>query len=131
VTDDLDTAGFFAAAARGRLAVCRCARCDTVLHAPVGYCRACGAFDVTWTEVAPTGRVYSYSVVTHQVHPDFPTPYTLLLIELDDLPQVRLVGRIDGRADVHVGRSVVAEFPPADEAPLADEALALPAWRLA
>jgi uncharacterized OB-fold protein len=123
VTDDLDTSGFFAAAARGRLAVCRSARCATVLHAPVGYCRACGGFGQTWTDVAPTGRIYSYSVVTHQVHPEFPTPYTLLLIELDELPQVRLVGHLDGRADVHVGQPVVATYPPGGAA--------LPEWRLA
>ena len=125
VTDDLDTAGFFAAAAQGRLAVCRCARCDAVLHAPVAYCRSCGAFEVTWTDVTPAGRVYSYSVVTHQVHPDFPTPYTLLLIELDDLPQVRLVTHVAGLVDVHIGRAVVADFPAAGDVP------ALPIWRLA
>ena len=123
--DDPDTAGFFAAAARGQLAVCRCPACDAVLHPPVGYCRSCGGFGQRWAEVAPHGRIYSYSVVTHQVHPAFPTPFTLLLIELDELPEVRLVGRLPGRPDVHVGRRVVAEFPPVDDG------ARLPVWRLA
>ena len=125
VVDDPDTAGFFAAAAEGRLAVCHCASCDAVLHPPVGYCRTCGGFGQRWQDVAPRGRVYSYSVVTHQVHPDFPTPYTLLLIELDERPEVRLVGRLDGRPEVHVGRPVVADFPPAADGPRR------PTWRLA
>jgi uncharacterized OB-fold protein len=126
VTDDPDTGGFFRAAAAGRLAVCRCATCDTVLHAPTGYCRNCGGYGQRWADVAPTGRVYSYTVVTHQVHPDYPTPHTLLLVELDDVPEVRLVGRLDGRPPVHVGQPLVADFV----ASAADQPV-LPVWRLA
>jgi uncharacterized OB-fold protein len=119
VVDDLDTGGFFQAAAEGRLAVRRCAHCAAVLHMPVAYCRACGSFDAHWSDVAPYGRVYSYTVVTHQVHPDFPAPYTVVLVELDELPEVRLVGRVDGRPDVSIGQPVVAEFSGS-----------LPTWRL-
>jgi uncharacterized OB-fold protein len=122
--DDLDTAGWFRAAAEGHLAVCRCSTCDAVLHMPVAYCRHCGGFDGRWTEVAPAGRIYSYTVVTHQVHPDFPVPYTVILVELDELPEVRLVGRLDGRPGVFIGQPVVAEF-----LELSDNA-ALPNWRL-
>ncbi len=124
VVDDLDTAGFFRAAADGRLAVCRCAGCGAVLHMPVGYCRHCGAFAPQWTEVSPAGRIYSYTVVTHQVHPDFPVPYTVILVELDELPEVRLAGRLDGRPEVYIGQPVTADFTtPAD-------GVALPTWRL-
>jgi hypothetical protein len=121
---DLDTAGYFHAAARGRLTVRRCGTCNAVLHMPVAYCRRCGGFDGRWAEVAPAGHIYSYTVVTHQVHPDFPVPYTVILVELDELPEVRLVGRLDGRPDVFIGQPVVAEF-----VPRADHA-ALPNWRL-
>jgi uncharacterized OB-fold protein len=110
VVDDRDTGGFFQAAAEGRLTVRRCTGCDAVLHMPVSYCRHCGSTEGRWDEVAPTGRVYSYTVVTHQVHPDFAVPYTVVLIELDDVPEARLVGRIDGRADVHIGLRLVAEL---------------------
>jgi uncharacterized OB-fold protein len=126
VVDDADTAGFFRAAADGQLALCRCASCDAVLHVPVGYCRTCGAFGQRWAEVAPTGRVYSFSVVAHQVHPEYPTPYTLLLIELEDEPEVRLIGHLDGRPAVHIGQRVIAEFPPAEGGQPV-----LPTWRLA
>jgi uncharacterized OB-fold protein len=119
IVDDVDTAGFFRAAAEGRLAVRRCARCDAVLHMPVGYCRHCGSFDGRWADVAPTGRVYSYTVVTHQVHPGFPVPYTVLLVELSELPEVRLVGRLKGTPDIYIGQPVVAELGGP-----------LPTWRL-
>lgn len=122
VVDDIDTAGFFRA---GRLVVRRCDACDAVLHMPMAYCRHCGTFSgsVTgrWAEVAPVGRIYSHTVVTHQVHPDFPVPYTVILVELDELPEVRFVGRLDGRPDVYIGLPVVAEF---------DDGTPLPTWRL-
>jgi len=124
IFDDIDTGGFFRAAADGQLAVRRCASCETVLHMPVGYCRNCGSFEGHWSPVVPQGRIYSYTVVTHQVHPDFPVPYTVLLIELDDVPEVRLVGRLEGRQDVRIGQRVVADF-----IPVADDA-AFPTWRL-
>lgn len=115
VVDDIDTAGFFHA---GRLVVRRCDGCDAVLHMPLMYCRHCGSFAGRWAEVAPVGRIYSYTVVTHQVHPDFPAPYTVILVELDEMPEVRFVGRLDGRPDVYIGQPVVAD------------SAQLPAWRL-
>lgn len=124
VVDDLDTGGFFRAAADGQLVVRRCAHCDAVLHMPVAYCRHCGSLKGGWVAVAPRGRIYSYTVVAHQVHPDFPVPYTVLLIELDGVPEVRLVGRLDGRPEVSIGQPVVADFVPVAEG------AALPSWRL-
>lgn len=125
VVDDHDTGGFFAAAARGALAVSHCGRCDAVLHMPRAYCRHCGAFEPVWRDVAPSGTVYSFIVVTHQVHPAFPVPHTILLVELDERPGVRLMGHLDGRADVRIGQRVTATF---DEPA---EGVWLPRWTLA
>jgi uncharacterized OB-fold protein len=122
--DDHDTAGFFQAAADGRLVVRRCSSCTAVLHMPVSYC-TCGSFDVDWVEVAPAGRIYSYAVVSHQVHPDFPVPYTVILVELSDVPEVRLIGHLDGRPDVYIGQPVVAEMR------ALPHGAALPTWRIA
>ncbi len=125
VVDDLDTGGFFAAAANGTLAILHCARCGTVLHMPRAYCRTCRSFDAEWRTVTPRGTVYSYTVVTHQVHPLFPVPYTLVLVELDALPGVRLVGHLDGRPQIAIGQAVQADFER-----LADDSV-LPRWTLA
>lgn len=110
VTDDIDTGGFFAAAADGKIAVCHCGSCGTVLHMPRAYCHVCGAFEPAWQDVAPTGTVYSFIVVTHQVHPAFPVPHTIVLVELDDRPSVRLMGHLDGRPDIAIGQRMVATF---------------------
>jgi uncharacterized protein len=110
VTDDLDTGEFFAAAGRGELAVCECATCGHTLHMPMRWCHRCGTGTVVWRSVAPTGRIHSYSVITHQIHPAFPVPYTVVLVDLDEAPGVRLAGRLGGRADVAIGDPVYATF---------------------
>lgn len=108
--DDPDTGGFFAAARRGELAVCTCAACGRTLHVPRGHCRHCGSFDVTWRSIAPTGRLHSWTVVEHQVHPAHPVPYTLVLVEPDEAPAARLVGSLPGRVDLHAGQAMEAWF---------------------
>lgn len=123
-TEDHDTAGFFAAAGRGELALCVCANCERVLHMPMPWCRHCKSGETRWDSVRPTGKIYSHTLVTHQVHPGFPVPHTLLLIELDDAPQVRLVGRLDGAPDVAIGDAVRATFRSVDER------AGLPQWHL-
>jgi uncharacterized OB-fold protein len=126
VVDDIDTRGFFDAARRGELAIRMCNGCDAVLHMPVAYCHHCGAWDGRWQVVAGTGTVYSWTVVAHQVHPAFPVPYTVLLVELDELPGTRVMGYLDGAAELEVGRRVQAWFETIDE----EQAIVLPQWRL-
>ncbi|WP_116996912.1 Zn-ribbon domain-containing OB-fold protein [Desertimonas flava] len=128
VDGDLDTGGFFEAARRGELAVRRCNGCDALLHLPRAYCKRCGSWDGRWETVAGTGTVYSWSVVEHQVHPAYPVPYTILLVQLDDEPAARFVGHLDGSPDVSIGQPVEAWF---DRVDTVDGDTVVPRWRLA
>lgn len=123
VTDDVDTGGFFEAAARGELALRRCNGCDAVLHVPRAYCRGCGSWEGRWEPVAPTGTIYTWSVVEHAVHPAFPAPYTVFLVELDGLPGTRLAGHLPGRPELRRGTPVTATFEEVD-------GMVWPQWRL-
>ena len=123
VIDDVDTAGHWEAASRGALAIRVCAECDAVLHMPVAYCRSCGSWRTDWEVVAPRGRIYSWTVVHRQIHPAFPAPYTLALIELLDRPQARLIGYLPGVPELAAGRELVAGFVEID-------GISLPEWRL-
>jgi len=123
VTDDHDTGGFFAAAARGELAIRMCNGCDAVLHVPIAYCRRCGSWDTRWQPVAGTGRLYSWTVVAHQVHPAHPVPYTVVLVELDDHPEARLVGRLAGRPELQAGQAMEVWFE------TVSDDVVLPQWR--
>ena len=123
VDDDLDTGGFFEAARRGAIAIRRCNGCDAVLHVPLAYCRHCGSWDTRWEDVAGTATVHSWTVVHHQVHPAYPVPYTVVLVDLDDLPGTHLVGRLDGTPDLRVDQPMVAWFEEVGEG------VVLPNWR--
>lgn len=121
VTDDPDTGGFFAAAARGNIAVCTCSACDNVVHLPRSLCDRCYAPTV-WRDVGPTARLVTYTVVEQQIHPAFEVPYTIVLVQLDDAPGVRLVGRLDGAVELRTGDAMVATF---DE----QDGIVVPNWR--
>ena len=84
VDDDRDTAGFWEAARRHELVVRACDHCGTVLHLPRAYCHTCGSWDGHWQVVTGHGHLYSWTTVEHQVHPAYPVPYTIVLVELDD-----------------------------------------------
>jgi uncharacterized protein len=123
VDDDRDTGGFFDAAGRGELVVRMCSGCGTPLHMPRAYCHTCGSWDGRWQPVAGTGTVYSWTVVEHQVHPAYPVPYTVVLVQLDDLPAIRLVGYLPGRPALAAGDRMRVWFE------TVGDGVAVPQWK--
>jgi uncharacterized protein len=108
--DDLDTGGFFEAAARGELVLRRCDDCDAVLHVPRMYCRHCRSWNGRWQPIDGSATLYSWTVVTHQVHPAYPTPYTVVLVDLDEAPGTHLVGQVPGAPELHAGMAMELWF---------------------
>ena len=49
-------------------------------------------------------------MVDHQVHPAYPVPYTIVLVDLDDAPGVRLLGNLPGSPDLHEGMPMRVRF---------------------
>ena len=91
VTDDLDTGGFFEAAAPRRAGhphVQRLRRRAPRAGRLLPPLRELGQplAGRSPAPVACTRGPWS----THQVHPAFPAPYTVVLVELDDHPEARL-----------------------------------------
>lgn len=123
VTDDRDTGGFWAAARQEKLVVRVCGGCGQVLHLPRAYCHHCGTWSEQWKEVAGRGRLASWTVAEHQVHPSFPVPYTVVLVELDDEPGVRLLGSIPGAPQLVAGQPMEAWFEHVDDD------VVIPQWR--
>lgn len=120
---DRDTGGFFAAAADGRLALRTCADCGRASHPPTAHCRHCGSWNTGWRDSAARGTLYSWITVTHGVHPAYPVPYTIVLVDVDDAPGVRLVGHIDGAPALTAGQAMQVWFDR-----LSDTAT-IPQWR--
>ena len=122
---DRDTQGFFEAAAQGRLVYRACNDCGHAAHPPTAHCAYCGSWNTAWRDAKGTGRLHTWTVVTHQIHPGYPTPHTLVVVELDDTPEVRLMGRIDGEPDLAAGMPMRVWFE------TLRDGSALPQWKVA
>jgi uncharacterized OB-fold protein len=89
-------------------------------------------FDLDWVEVAPRGRIYSWTRVWHPVHPALKDacPYVVVVVELPHAGNVRMLGNLlgDPRAPVEIGAEVEAVF---EHHPEAAPPYSLAQWRLA
>ena len=97
--DGLD-APYWEAAQEERLLVQRCDGCGLHRWGPEWICHACLGFEAQWVEVEPRGRIYSWERVWHPVHPALTTgcPYVVVLVELPQADNVRMVGNLLGAA---------------------------------
>jgi uncharacterized OB-fold protein len=66
-------------------------------------------------------------VVAHQVHPAYPVPYTVVLVDLDALPGTRLVGHLPGEHDLAVGMPLEVWFDELGE--IGGRRVVVPQWR--
>jgi uncharacterized OB-fold protein len=123
VTDDRDTGPFFAAAREGRLAYAACAQCNRAVHPPMPYCPHCGGDRIGWRTASGRGTLHGFTVVEHQVHPAFPAPSTVVLVALEETPDVRLVGQMSGTPTLQIGEPMEVWFE------AKGEDVVLPQWR--
>lgn len=121
ITDDPDSGPFWQAAAEGRLAIKVCEQCGDHLHLPKAFCPRCHVASDTWRTTNGRGRLHSWTVVEHQVHPGYPTPYTVVLVELEEAPQVRLLGMLPGRPELEANQTMTVFFEEVD-------GVVLPQW---
>ncbi len=56
-----------------------------------------------WRQVAGRGTLYAWTIVEHPTHPAYEVPYTVVLVDLDEAPEVRLAGNLPGRPTLEVG----------------------------
>lgn len=89
-------APFWAAAAQHRLELPRCAQCRAFNWYPGEQCAHCGHASFDWTELAPRGTLFSWSVVKRPLFAPYAViaPYIPAIVELDQAPGVRLVTRL-------------------------------------
>lgn len=108
------TRPFWTAAKEGRLVMQKCPRCATFNFHPKPWCIECGDRGLEWTEVRPTGTVYSYTV-SRSVAMNYPgwqgeLPVLLCLVDLDD--GVRMYAQVTDCSEeaIHVGMRVGVHF---------------------
>lgn len=93
---DAWTAPFWDAARDGRLVIARCPACGTWRMPPTPFCAACQTKGIDWQEVAPRGRLYSWTVVTRAPGVDMAAPYIPAVVALPQAGDVRLVAAVVG-----------------------------------
>jgi uncharacterized OB-fold protein len=126
---DADGAPFWEYAARGELRVQACADCGEPRFPPRPCCPHCRSFACEWRPTSGRGRIWSY------VRPHPPlldgyaelAPYNVILVELDELPRIRLVGNLVNEAGasinsvpesrIRVGARVQVVFEPGSGLP--------------
>ena len=126
--DDLNREWF----TRGRICIQSCNACNAVQHPPEIVCHACGGCEFGWRESAGQGRLESFAVVHHPVHPRLAQqcPYTLVVVSLDDVPGVNVVGNLSGAGEdsLEIGQALRATFEQVQDPE--QGALAIPQWEL-
>lgn len=68
----------------GVLRVQRCKDCETHVFIPQPCCTQCLGGNLEWVESSGRGTLYSYTVVHRPQQPSFDTPYTVVVVELEE-----------------------------------------------
>lgn len=110
-----------------------CKACGADQHPPEELCVRCGSTDLAYRASAGTGTIFSFTIVDYPVHPLLKDaiPYVIVLITLDDMPEIRIVGNLVGYPPdaTRIGlavRSIFTEVPD----PAGGEPLRLPHWEV-
>ena len=124
---DETSAPYWAAAAKHILKLPRCSNCAEFTLPPDITCPACHTLkpNFSYEEVSGRGKVRSWTVVRHSFLKGFELPFMLVDVQLDDQPQVRLIGQLLDGPDTHInlGDAVAVAFE--DLAP----GVSIPAFR--
>jgi len=102
----LDYEGFWNSIDEGHLALQKCGDCGAWCHPPQPVCPQCHSLKRTWQKVSGRGTVYSWVTYHDSLHPAFPAPYTVVLVELEE--GLRMVSHLVDvpPADIEIGMSV-------------------------
>lgn len=111
---DFDATEFWAGCNRGELMMQRCAQCKKFRWLPRPMCPSCHSLEREWVKVSGKGKVYSWTIITHPVHPAAVSrvPYNVVQVQLDEDPELILVSNLVGigNEDIRIGMAVRVEF---------------------
>lgn len=87
-----------------------CPECRQYQFYPRPFCVRCSCESLEWREISGLGTVYSFTVVWRPPLPDWPVPYVVAIVELDE--GVRLLANVisEDALDVHIGSRVRVAF---------------------
>ena len=111
---EFDAQEFWEGCNRGELLMQRCSSCKKFRWLPQPMCPACHSIEGEWVKVSGKGTVYSYTIITHPVHPAARSrvPYNVAQVQLDEDPQLILITNLVGiqNEDIRIGMPVRVVF---------------------
>jgi acetyl-CoA acetyltransferase/uncharacterized OB-fold protein len=113
----LASAEFWTAGSDGVLRILRCADCGAYTHPPLPRCRSCRSDRVTMAPVSGRAVVAGFTVNHQQWLADFPPPYVIAIVALEEDDGARLTTNIVNcaTADVRIGMAVRVTFEKAGD----------------
>lgn len=130
---DEDAAPFWEGCARGELRVQACAQCGARRIPPRPMCPRCRSTTQRWDRLSGEGTIWSFVVAHPPLLPAYEkyAPYNVVVVELAEAPDLRLVGNLVARPDgpinevdpktIRIGEPVRVVFQRADD-------VSLPRW---
>ena len=94
----------------GELRLQRCDACGEFQFYPRIVCSHCGGNRLSWRAVSGRGHIASFTVVRRGISRAYPTPYVVVLVDLEQGP--RMMSSIVGSdpESVAVGQAVTVQF---------------------
>jgi uncharacterized protein len=78
--------------------ISHCADCGHYTHPPSPICPRCESWNVAPQPVSGRGRVFSFTVNWQRWTPQFPPPYVIAVVELEEQDGLRITTNIEGCA---------------------------------
>jgi uncharacterized OB-fold protein len=111
---EFGTEPYWEAANRRELRVQRCLDCGRLRWEPAPLCLDCQSQQHEWALLSGHGTVYSFTEITHPVHPAAfaKVPYIVVEVELAEQPNLRMISNlVDAPASaVKIGAAVTVDF---------------------
>jgi uncharacterized OB-fold protein len=111
---EFGTEQYWDAANRRELRVQRCLDCGRLRWEPAPLCLDCQSQRHEWAPLSGHGTVYSFTEITHPVHPAAfaKVPYIVVEVELAEQPNLRMISNlVDTPASaVKIGAAVTVDF---------------------
>ncbi len=106
-----DNRSFWSGGATGQLLIPRCQNCQRWSSPFAAACTACGG-SVVSEAVSGRATVFTYTLNSHQFHPDVPPPNLIAIVVLDEQDDLRLATNLVHceEEEVHIGMPVSVLF---------------------
>lgn len=95
---EYDAQEFWEGCNRGELVMQCCKECRRFRWLPRPMCPHCNSLEREWVRVSGRGKVYTWTVVTHPVHPAAVdrAPYNVVQVQLEEQPDLLMVSNLVG-----------------------------------